>query len=308
MKKGVKSQNYFIIYKYIFMENREIIITEHVQQMCKHQDYTISGETEYRGESIKYAAVFDGHGSNIVIDFIRQISLEKMQIIMSSDMPGRTMFNYIVENVNLSSETNTSSGSTMCLARVFKNYIEITNIGDSQAVVYKNGQVNFISTPHNYNNKKEMQRLISESRILDCSETNGIKMIGANKIVSVMNNYIRFKLPNYLLIISQSLGHNGITGVAPDITIIPYNLNDTNRVILGSDGFFDMIIKEKYTNRFVNSDLLEIADYPGQVILNRAVERWTQEWNCLEHGEIREKCRFTTTECDDISLVVVDVI
>jgi hypothetical protein len=102
--------------------NRNFVITSHIQQMGKGQDHCIHGSTLYNGFHIKYAVVFDGHGSSDVINFIRNISIEKMKKIMATECPVTTMFNYVNECIKLPHQ---SSGSTMCVARIFPTHIEI---------------------------------------------------------------------------------------------------------------------------------------------------------------------------------------
>ena len=313
-------------------ENNIIIITEHINQLCKGQDYTISGETIYTGFlekrsdvrqsdgipsikdasdnndiKIKYAAIFDGHGSDDVINLIRNISIEKMNEIMSSDHPGKLIFDYI--NNVYAYNNYRSSGSTMCLARIFPNYIEVTNIGDSRAVIFKNGKIQIITKEHNCNNKDEYNRISAQPNFLKFEYTTNIKMINNSFLSNYDSLYIIFK-DNSALAPTQALGHNGKTGIKPDIYTVNYNEKDNLRILIGSDGFFDMICKEENSNEIILEDLYEIADLPGQVILNRAVNRWLQEWKVYTDDDksIIESQTFSKIECDDVSLIVIDII
>ena len=296
-----------------------IIITEHIKQLCKGQDYTISGETIYNsnqgqticseidGILIKYAAVFDGHGTNDVINFIRNISKEKMNEIMGTNSPAKILFDYI-NNSNICNSYR-SSGSTMCLARIFPNYIEITNVGDSRAVVYKNEKIEFITREHNCNNRDEYDRISTQPNFLKFENTSNIKMISKNFLSNINSFYVIFN-DNSALAPTQSLGHCGKTGIKPDIYTINYNKKDNLRILIGSDGFFDMVCKEENTNEIVLEDLYEIADLPGQVILNRAVSRWLQQWKVCPYNDksIIEIQTFDEIDCDDVSVIVIDII
>ena len=64
-----------------------------------------------------------------------------------------------------------------------------------------------------------------------------------------------------------------------------------------------MIIRDN-NNNFIKSDLLEIMDLPGQIILNRAVNRWQQEWEIIYSAE---KVKFEKKDCDDVSIIVIDI-
>jgi serine/threonine protein phosphatase PrpC len=286
------------------MNNSNIIITEHIKQFYKGQDYTISGETLYNGINIKYAIIFDGHGTNDVINFIRNISKHKMNDIMSSNHPGKILFDYI----NNQKICNKSSGSTMCLARIFPTYVEITNIGDSQAVVFKNKKIEFITKPHNCNNKTEYYRIKLTEHFLEFKNTSNIKMINNNTLYNIESQYVIFN-NNTALALTQALGHNGKTGIKPDIYIVNYKDTDNLRILLGSDGFFDMVCKEETTNNILLEDLYEIADLPGQVIINRAITRWLQEWKVCPYLDksIIELQSFDEDDCDDVSIIIIDI-
>lgn len=279
---------------------REVIITEHIEQLSKGQDYTISGETIYENQKIKYAAVFDGHASDSVIYFIRQISKEKMNEIMATKCPATTLYHYI--NASYICKPNESSGSTICLARIFSNYIEIINVGDSRAVIFKNDKIEFISKEHDYNNIIEQSRIKKEYKFNKFYSMSSIKVVGKNILQEDIIKYILFNDGSGLAL-TQALGHNGKTGISPTTSIISYNNNDSIRIILGSDGFFDMIIRDN-NNNFIKSDLLEIMDLPGQIILNRAVNRWQQEWEIIYSAE---KVKFEKEDCDDVSIIVIDI-
>lgn len=288
------------------MNNPNIIITEHIKQFHKWQDHIVSGETVYSGINIKYAAIFDGHGSDDVINFIRNISINKMNDIMSTNHPGKILFDYI--NNSKICNYYKSSGSTMCLARIFPTYIEITNIGDSQAVVFKNKKIEFITKPHNCNNEIECSRIKLLPNFLEFKNTSNIKMINNNMLYGIESQHVIFN-DKSALATTQALGHNGKTGVKPDIYIVDYKDTDNLRILLGSDGFFDMVCKEETTNNILLEDLYEIADLPGQLIINRAINRWLQEWKVCPYLDksIVEVQSFDEEDCDDISIIIIDI-
>lgn len=289
----------------LYREVRPILITGHIQNMGKGQDHCIQGSTVYNGMYTRYAAVFDGHGSDAVINFIRNISLEKMEKIMATNCPVTTMFHYVNDYVKI---TENFSGATMCLTRIFPTYIEIINSGDSQAIVYKNDQIEFISDTHDASNETDLLRVKKLTQFSHLNHADNIKMIDENTLCVRDAFYIVYD-NNTCLICTQCLGHNGITGIKPDKTIIYYGEEDNVRVLLGSDGLFDMIIKEKFNDEYLEEDLLAILDLPGDVILNRATKRWLQEWSVCDLNNIYEKDthQFEKEDCDDVCVVVVDI-
>ncbi len=142
-------------------------------------------------------------------------------------------------------------------------------------------------------------------------------MVSNNILYDIRSQYVIFN-DSTALAVTQALGHNGKTGIKPDIYFINYNNEDTIRILIGSDGFFDMICKENNceddnlnsNDNYNLEDLYEISDLPGEVILNRAVNRWLQEWNVCPYSDrsIMRTQTFTENECDDVSLIVVDII
>ena len=288
-----------------------ISITEHVDQMCKGQDHTVSGQTTIDGDHVKYAAVFDGHGSNNVIDFIRRISREKMDEIMAAGCPGTTMFHYINNATPKLCIRGESSGSTMCVARIFPTYVEIINVGDSQGYVIKNGELVFVSEPHCYDNPKERARL--DAMGVRTEASNNFKIVDDRHLYKTRTNYIFHILhEDNRLALSQALGHAGKTGIAPDRKVIPYEAADEMVVILGSDGHFDMVKRHMDRDEFLESDLLAVKDMSGPEILKQSVDRWLQEWEMhydLERPEIFQVYQYSRgkMETDDVAIIKVTI-
>lgn len=287
-----------------------ITISEHVEQMSKGQDYTVSGQIVIDGEPVKYAVVFDGHGTDNVIRFIRNIKPEKMDEIMATDDPATNLFHYINYATPKLCIRGECSGSTMCLARIFPTHVEIINVGDSQAVVFKNGQIEFISETHEYGNPKEKERLEKTGRIHYAIDSQNMKVVSETEIRVTKSFYIVHKNDGVQLALSQALGHDGKTGISPDHTVIPYEKSDDIRIILGSDGFFDMVLREREEEKFVTQDLLDVLDMSGEAILQRTVYRWTKEWEMyysLTDPELSYSGRYEKEQCDDVAIVKISI-
>lgn len=282
-------------------------MTEHVEQMSSGQDHTWSGTTidSITGEEIDYLIIFDGHGSNSCINFIRSIPKEKRDEIAGAFCPNTSLYKYIM-NKNVVSIYE-SSGSTMCMVRRYQDRIECINTGDSQLVVFKNGKIEFISVEHNCSNAAEKLRLLEEHRCSVFSPTHNIKMVSKDKLVGTKSEYANFAIGGQLAT-TQALGHNGKTGIRPDKTVIPYNESDDLRIVVGSDGLFDMMIKNE-DDTLCQEDVLSIINMPGELILKRAVDRWLQTWQMspLNKTEIVSGT-YSRKECDDVCVGVMDII
>ena len=114
----------------------------------------------------------------------------------------------------------------------------------------------------------------------------------------VKATYIVFS-NNEMLAMTQALGHNEITGCKPLVhKIIPENFYNI-RIFVGSDGFFDMIIKDSIEDleklSYLNIEQL-------QVFIN---SRYTQAWNIEGYDE---STTIDKSEIDDISLICCDII
>jgi len=276
-------------------------ITSKINQLSKGQDYIyIDDIIDRTGEECKIGVVFDGHGDNAVINFIRSISKEQMNKLLMDPKPIESVANHI--NNNLPQSRYISSGSTMCMVKIYLNRIECINCGDSQLAIYKNGSLEFISKEHNYENEKERERLKTVATFIPSSN---IKMINPNTLISVYSEYIEWDLPNSYtkLACSQSLGHNNITGYFPDHTVIPITQADKFKVIIGSDGLWDMMIKDD------EHDMNALYNMDASAIEEQASMRWLQLWNMEDRLNNKPfvKCKFTPKQCDDVAVFVADI-
>ena len=101
------------------------------------------------------------------------------------------------------------------------------------------------------------------------------------------------------------MGHNGITGCFPDKTVIPINLNNTYKVIIGSDGLWDMVMMNN------KNEMNELYYMDVHDIMRQTTERWLQNWNMrddLNNDYSVHHCKYLPNQCDDISAVVADII
>ena len=277
-------------------------ITSKINQLSKGQDYIYMDDIEdITGEECKVAVVFDGHGNDKVINFIRSISNGNMNLLLKQSNPIQSVANHI-NNYLLQSQYE-SSGSTMCMVKIFSDRIECINCGDSQVAVYKNGSLEFLSKEHNYENEKERERLKYDVNFVPSSN---IKMINHDTLISVYSEYIEWEFPGTYtkLACSQALGHNNITGYYPDHTVIQITENDTFKVVIGSDGLWEMIMKDDA------QDVNNLYNMDATTIVEQTTNRWLQLWNmqdAINNNKQSVKCKFTPKQCDDIAVYVADI-
>lgn len=292
----ILSSNYLLPYSKPY---HALDIKSQINQLSKGQDYIIGDQSidVETGEIFSWSAVFDGHGGYECIDFIKNLSIETMNGFISTKNPIENLAKHINENIK-----TYSSGSTVCLVKFYKNRIECFNCGDSQVVVYRNGEVDFISKEHNYCNENERNRL--DGRVTFIPSMN-IKMVDKDTMISVYSEYIEWNNDFTRLACSQALGHNGVTGCFPDKTVIPIHPNQTYKVIIGSDGLWDMVMMNN------KQDMNELYYMDADDIIIQTTDRWLQQWSMIDilnNDNTIHQCKYTPKQCDDISVVVADII
>lgn len=284
-------------------ETHDVEIEMGLLQLCKEQDQTYSGVfvDEESGEEGKWGMVTDGHGSDNCINFLRKIKQEKLNEIIGSKTPVETMAKYINENAGM--QKMESSGATMCLVKIYKDRVVCVNCGDSRVIVYKNNKSVFLSKEHNSFNINERRRLEACYPNVEIKKTRNIKIISETKMIGIVGEYIDFPSGTRLMM-SQALGHDGDTGYAPDYETIYYDNNDIIKIIIGSDGFWDMILKDN------KEEITKIAKMECKDLLDFAVKRWLQEWEIYQdiNAETFYVTEFDDKQCDDVCVITVDIV
>ena len=280
-----------------------LVVESSTNQLCKGQDYTyVDDITDVNGEKCTVCIIFDGHGDNRVIEYIRSIPNKKMNKLISVVNPIENLSKYI--NNNVIYNKNLSSGSTMCLAKIYSDRIECINCGDSQIAVFKNGSLEYMNKEHNFKNEKERERLQDK---VDYIPSYNIKMVDYDTLISVYSEYVEWNSDdaNLVLACTQALGHNGMTGCDPEIMVIPIVAGDRYKIIIGSDGLWDMVLVDN------EMDMKELYTKDTYEIMQQTTNRWLQEWNMqdlLNNNIDIVKSRYAPKQCDDVAIVVADII
>jgi len=251
------------------------------RQLCSRQDHAAYGAYENGTEKIYWGVAFDGHGKPQAIDKIRKAKLDE---IMKTPTPWSELQNLLEKDLMSSTDMKIRSGSTMVLTKItiFDHKVEIavTNIGDSRAVVFLNGEPVFVSTPHSCDNGPEIVRLIQEKRVnLDAVYSKSdfdFEVISPTTLRSVTGTYVWFNTPlgRQELAMTQSLGHNGYTGMKPDTTIITCKTTDHIHVVMCSDGVTDILP----VNGLDSHDTFSFMKTSTTALLDEAERRWKQTW------------------------------
>lgn len=277
-----------------------VSINESVDQLCAGQDQTFQGHfiDESTGETGTWAMVTDGHGSDKCISFIRTISLNEF---IGKLNPIETLAEHINRGAGI--PPLELSGATACLVKVYEDKIVCINAGDSQAAVYKNGELAFMTEEHNTFNQKERERL-EKIPGFSYRHSNNIQVVSPTQLRGTITEYAYW--PDGLkLATTQALGHNGRTGLAPDVTTIRYEPTDAIQIVIGSDGLWDMVNKDD------PEELKSFSSMTSDQILTFATNRWKQVWDMApaHTPDTWTKARFTESyQFDDVCAVKIDIV
>jgi len=237
------------------------------------QDYSVCGTV---GES-QYMAVFDGHGTDMCIHYIRTLNMDD---IMRTENPALTLWKKVE-----SAGDFYGSGATVSMSRMTGNRIEIWSMGDSETRVFLNGDLAYSTDLHTFSNPDEIKR--TEPLVDFILPTKAPFPVSYTRVENIESSIGHFKTGESL-VPSQSLGHNGMTGFDPCFKQIVFDPKDKVRIVCGSDGLFDMLVDVS------KGGALELAQ--------EAERRWRMTWDFFDG-----KKTYKTTyggNIDDISCAV----
>ena len=289
---------------------RRISMTQCVQGMDKFQDQTYLGDGIYEptGEAFKYAMVTDGHGRDDVIHILRNISNTNLSRMLGKEDPVDALAKCVKQRqdelfaLNQYRHKYAGTGATMCLVRIFSDRIECINAGDSQAYVYRDGSLLFKTKEHAVHNDCEVARLKAMNTGIEFEDSFNIEVESETRMVQCVSKYVVWP-DGYRLACTQALGHGGRTGYAPDTNTIVIEPGRSYQVIIGSDGIWDMMIKDSV----VDAERLWGLDASG--VVKFANDRWLQEWEMvyLADPDTIRKSSYSRHHCDDMGSVVVKI-
>lgn len=275
---------------------KKSLLTHKIVAGEKNQDFIKTGKYL---NNYYWIVCCDGHGDNSFINLIRSLQWD---VIMGKENSYEYLVNILRNSANL---YNNNSGSTLAMVKIFPNKIYTLTIGDSRIIIFKNSQLLYKSNPHNLNNSIEKERFKYDGihkridkRLFPFTisgveqEINYIKYITFNKDVT--------------LNMTQSIGHKEITGYYPEHCSFSYNYTDKIKILVGSDGFFDMLVLDENNPEHIK-DINDLLIMNIDDLIHKVKQRWEQEW--IYYWNIHNKNDFITTTfnqntIDDIALSV----
>ena len=258
-----------------------------------------------------WITALDGHGNNQAPNKIRSAPLGEF---MQKPISWSHLQTFINSDPTTDGQTKLKSGSTMVYAKaeISPTGIEvtITNIGDSTAVVFLNDELIFVTTPQDYENGVEMARIIKENRVNIqmplVKQDSNFEVLSPTTLRTIEGTYIEFVSPQggQTLSMSQSLGHCGITGLKPDVTVFNFQRTDRIKVVLFSDGVSDVL---PLIGAVAASTIPFMAT--PTTLLDEAERRWKQEWNVHSGTDLRKiyQTKFPKNGYDDCCCAMMTI-
>lgn len=260
-----------------------------VKGLDKNQDIAYCGRETFDDSSKNYDWFVgcDGHGmigNNNFIEILKRLDWVNI-------MRQENSLDALLEEIK-EKKYNFNTGATYYEAKVFNNRVEICSVGDSKVKVFIDKQILYSTTPHNFKNEKEQKRLKErmERRRFSIEKCDNIpQMQNSTTIKFVEGEYYYFDQDNSKIAMTQSLGHNNITGLEPERKIIYFEKEQDVQVIGGSDGLWDVVMENESLDMDVDS------------LLTLAESRWKGTWNIDWYGEVYQD-KFPIY--DDISVCI----
>lgn len=295
------------------------MIHSKVIQLCKKQDELLQGEAidSKTGEPYAYGIIADGHGHNRGVDDIRTVLQTHLATILEAEDPHIIIQDQLLvlkqqhlDNVKQTlfgcgSKTRiihelSQSGSTFIRVKVYANRVECFSIGDSEVYVLKNGEIAYHNPLHNWANEDEQYRLLNRPDIcVRAKPSYRYELIDPNTMMCIPSWQILYT-HNHLFVPSQALGHDGITEFAPERQTIHYETTDQIKVIMASDGLWDVFMPSH------PEDYERLLTLNGEQLADLAELRWKQSWNMVKSVDDTDPPRPASFEIyDDVSVITI---
>jgi serine/threonine protein phosphatase PrpC len=287
-------------------EVREHVFNVDIQHalnnMNKKQDYVCSGNAicETTGLPFQWTALFDGHGTNKVIDYIRKLD---MNFYAAKQTPAEAIQAALIKDDVLLYH-DVPSGSTMLLVKVFHDHAETISVGDSQIMVFEDGQLSYMSTCHDSENVADVQRLKELNPFVRQETSQTLHVLSETRITAKKAGQFVYSA-NMTLAPTQVLGHRNRTGLAPETHTVVFQPGKRYRITGGSDGVFDMAMLEH------ESDVTMLSRGLAEEIVGFYTNRWLQKWDYMFTADDPKPVQtfsYVPSQADDVSAFTVDIV
>lgn len=199
-------------------------------------------------------AVFDGHGGDWCAKFITQRFEEEIKKNMLDPEKGlfgtkQVPFNECIHNVldksfknlderyyNERNHLANKCGSTACVVFIIGAHIFCANIGDSRAVLSKNGKAINLSMDHKASRDDEVERIKKSDGQVELGR------VGGKIAITRAFGDFEFKI---IIDDEGQLVRKDIIIAEPEIRAYNYDPNQDEFIIIASDGLFDIFSSQE---------------------------------------------------------------
>jgi serine/threonine protein phosphatase PrpC len=281
--------------------NTHTVSIEHGEnQLGKRQDFATAGKglDHETGEPLEWAALFDGHGSNTIINQVRN---EASDAALCGD-PCRALQEKLCRAQKLGYQ---SSGCTAIFTKVYKNRAYIQSVGDSSVIVLRDGVPIWHNSEHKWINLAERARLAELDPLIIAEPATCTRVMTPQIMNSEPSVYVTWPGGITKLAMTQALGHDGRTGIEPEEFRFDFESGHKYKIIAFSDGVGDMLMREN------QEDIENIYRMNCAEIVAFATSRWRQNWLSPDPKNpevLQGPWRYSlSSHFDDVSCVVVDI-
>lgn len=282
-----------------------ISMSQAMNQLSKGQDQTYTGEfiDIKTGEKVYYAIELDGHGSDHCINKLRTMDFVPF---LQMDNPVEEIAKCLIREKTVPHYM--SSGACISIALIYTktNNIVLLNCGDCQTALFMDDELLYINEPHDLDRMGELEHVKKHGTFWDITQSSGFRIISPNQLQARASKYVRYSTGN-MLAPTRSLGHNGIVNSDAERAVFPMEAGKKYRIVLASDGVFDVAIIKHPEDIKIFTELNDAA-----TLVNYYSNRWLQEWGRMETMNSSlvtgGTFRFTKGDCDDVSAVVIDIV
>jgi serine/threonine protein phosphatase PrpC len=298
-------------------------------QLCNAQDYAYKGTNvnPHTGETYHYGIIIDGHGSDEIVNNISDILNDHMIEILNSETPHLEIQNRLEiiyqEKIEYAKDTMFykrtlqyleqsayCGGSTFLVVKLYENRIEIFSVGDSEVYIMINNEIVYHNPTHKWSNESEMERLSNRDDVDIIAKYQSVPhIISPERTGFAKSACVEYYNKNSGRLITtlaptQALGHNSITHFAPEQKTIPVEPTDTIKIVLASDGLWDVFVPDH------PDDKTRLLEMDGEQLADLAESRWKQEWEvAVDYSTpdvlYNEKSRYPSNSYDDIAVITM---
>eukprot|EP01117_Protostelium_nocturnum_P007645 TRINITY_DN2743_c0_g1_i2.p1 TRINITY_DN2743_c0_g1~~TRINITY_DN2743_c0_g1_i2.p1 ORF type:complete len:555 (-),score=169.87 TRINITY_DN2743_c0_g1_i2:406-2070(-) len=217
-----------------------------------------------------YFGVYDGHSGKAAADYSKvhlHVNIFEQTVLKSEQqqtMPALESalhLGYIQTNRDfnrIASKNSLNAGTTAISVIVQPDKIIVANVGDSEAVISRDGKFHLLSYSHLPDKPEEKDRIISSGGIVVCYGTWRV---------------------NGLLSVSRSIGDNNLNKyVIADPTVTVFDRTPEDEfIVMATDGLWDVIDYQESVD-FVREKLKEFPRHEiGKMLVDEAIRKKTND-------------------------------